>query len=106
MIYIAQFEKGPVKIGCTHGPIRARLRELEREFRRRVTLLAVLEGDRKMERTLHERFAHLRLGQQEQFRLDSDLIRFIFRHGFNTARMKKGRQRFRSIDEPARLQDL
>jgi hypothetical protein len=108
LIYFARIVETPlVKIGCTRRPIRARLRAIEKQYNRRVALLAVMDGGMAKEKEIHKRFDHLRFvggrgPRPELFRLSSDLIRFIYHHGFDNRLMKKGRQRFGKLTDPAR----
>jgi len=76
MIYFAQIDGGPIKIGCSEN-VDARLRQLETLYRRPVALLGTMPGDDDRETEIHERFRHLRFGRKEQFRPAEDLMAFI-----------------------------
>jgi hypothetical protein len=77
VIYFVQpVDGGPVKIGYSADPQR-RHAQLEAIYRRPLVALAVIEGDRRREREIHDRFAHLRLGNTEQFRPAPELAEFI-----------------------------
>jgi hypothetical protein len=77
MIYFLQpFDGGPIKIGFSTDVARRRC-ELEKVYRCRLNLLATREGDEAEERSIHERFDHLRLGRTEQFSPGPDLIAFL-----------------------------
>lgn len=86
MIYFARVgEDGPIKIGFSDN-VFARLSWLGSYFGERLRLLLVVPGDRHIERVMHERFAHLRLGSSrprpkgrkpELFRAGDDLEHFI-----------------------------
>ena len=91
MIYFAKIRRlGLIKIGCTHQPIRQRLVQLESQFGSRVELLGVKEGSYDAEDKLHRAFSHLRVGHSnsELFRPDHGLLRFIFKHSWNTDRLR------------------
>jgi len=76
LIYFAQTPTGSVKIGCTDN-IEARLQALESHYGQPLALLATMPGDCAIEAEIHERFAHLRFGNTEQFRPAADLLEFI-----------------------------
>ncbi len=79
MIYFVQsIEGGPVKIGFTDD-LGTRLKALEFSYRCGLAVLATLPGGRDEERSLHERFSHLRFGRTKQFRPAPDLMAFIDR---------------------------
>jgi hypothetical protein len=67
---------GPIKIGFSCDVDR-RLAQLEDHHGLPFVLLTTMDGDRKEETEIHERFAHLRLGKTEQFRPRADLLAFI-----------------------------
>jgi hypothetical protein len=77
MIYFAQpVEGGAVKIGCAYC-VKSRIRGLEDHYKRKLSLLATMEGDESREKEIHARFAHLRLGITEQFQPAPELMEFI-----------------------------
>ncbi len=79
MIYFVQpVTGGPIKIGATVNVERRRL-QLEARYGCSLVILATMEGDQDREREIHARFAHLRLGQTEQFQPAADLMDFIER---------------------------
>lgn len=79
MIYFVQsLEGGPVKIGFTDN-LEQRLAGLEAKYQQPLAVLATMDGGRREESELHDRFAHLRLGRTEQFRPTADLMAFIGR---------------------------
>jgi hypothetical protein len=75
VIYFAQLETGAIKIGRTED-LESRLQTLERRYGP-VSVLKTIPGGVARERQIHERFAHLRLSQAEQFRPAADLMEFI-----------------------------
>jgi hypothetical protein len=78
MIYFAQIgESGPIKIGFSANKVDARLQWLSGDHGQKLTLLGTVPGDRSTEREIHSLFAHLRMGETEQFKLGSDLLAFI-----------------------------
>lgn len=84
MIYFAQsVEGGPIKIGYTAN-LEVRHKQLESTYRRKMVILATMDGDEEEERRIHDRFAHLRFERRsrygrhpEQFRPEPDLMEFI-----------------------------
>jgi hypothetical protein len=79
VIYFLQSSSGgPIKIGYSQD-VETRIGQLEADFGRPLALLRVMPGGRDEEKAIHGRFAHLRLGQTEQFRPASDLMDFIGR---------------------------
>jgi hypothetical protein len=78
VVYFARFENGAIKIGVTEH-LDSRLPALECFYRGRLEVLGTIPGDRQTERQLHKRFAHLRLGQPEQFRPTRELMEFLGR---------------------------
>lgn len=85
MIYFAQAsDGGPVKIGFSSN-VNSRIRQLEFIYRRPLSLLATMPGDRVREREIHDRFTHLRMGRTEQFHPGPDLMEFIGRPLFVNA---------------------
>ena len=79
MIYALQsINGGPIKIGFSDD-VESRRRQLESHYGLPLALLATFEGGRNEERSIHERFAHLRFGKTEQFRPAADLLAFIGR---------------------------
>lgn len=76
MIYFIQSEDGgPIKIGTTIR-LSQRLKQLAAESGGNLRVLAVTDGDRKIERMLHERFDYLRV-TGEWFEPGDDLTGFI-----------------------------
>jgi Meiotically up-regulated gene 113 len=78
MIYFAQLPSGAIKIGFS-SQVDARLEYLEMELGQTLTLLKTIPGDRSVERKIHKRFTHLRVGRTEQFKPGDDLLEFIAR---------------------------
>jgi hypothetical protein len=79
LIYFLQsIDGGPVKIGSSKD-ITRRHEELEAYYGRPLVLLATMEGGRKEETVIHQRFRRLRFGRTEQFRPDPELMEFIGR---------------------------
>lgn len=77
MIYFIQSGDDAIKIGYTGSPNpSARLSELQISTHHRLRLIAVLNGDRSLEETLHKRFcaSHIR---GEWFRLSDELKEFL-----------------------------
>lgn len=78
-VYFAQpVGGGPIKIGHA-SVVHARIAQLEEHYCQPLALLATMPGGRAEEKEIHQRFHHLRFGQTEQFRPDTDLIAFIRR---------------------------
>lgn len=78
-VYFMQpIDGGPIKIGYSENVDRRRA-ELEAHFGRSLAILAVVEGGRKEEREMHDRFSHLRMEGTEQFKPARDLMEFIGR---------------------------
>jgi hypothetical protein len=76
-VYFIQSGKvGPIKIGRTEGNVGSRLANLQTGSPEPLTLLAVVPGGPAVERSIHERFAKLRL-RGEWFRREPDLSLFI-----------------------------
>jgi transcriptional regulator with XRE-family HTH domain len=76
MIYFIQSEDGgSIKIGCTEL-IPFRLKQLRSRTRRRLKVLAIMDGSFPEERALHDRFAHLRK-EGEWFDDAPELTQFI-----------------------------
>ena len=75
-VYFAQLPTGSIKIGYSDD-VESRMKALESSYRQPLALLHTIEGDRKAEHKIHERFAHLRFGRTEQFRPGLDLMEFI-----------------------------
>lgn len=65
----------PIKIGYTDGLDR-RIVELERQHGRSMVVLATCRGGRRLERALHEVFAHFRVSG-EWFEPSDDVLRLI-----------------------------
>jgi hypothetical protein len=79
MIYCFQsIHGGSIKIGFSNN-IERRRAELESHYGQPLALLAVMEGGRDEERSIHLRFDHLRIGRSEQFRPAPELMAFIGR---------------------------
>jgi Meiotically Up-regulated Gene 113 (MUG113) protein len=86
LIYFMQpVDGGPIKIGFSDN-VEVRHRQLEAHYGKPLAILATMPGDPTVEAKVHERFAHLRLGEQgkrgrqpEQFRPAPDLMEFIGR---------------------------
>src|SRR3954467_7503568 len=76
MIYFVQLDSGAIKIGMTED-LKTRLVSLKCGWKTKTTLLATLPGGREEERTIHARFAHLRLGRTEQFKPSQELMDFL-----------------------------
>jgi hypothetical protein len=78
MIYFLQAEIiGRIKIGySSRGRLKSRIDQLRTASPVNLTLLACIEGDRAMERHLHERFAAARVCG-EWFHPSATLVRFI-----------------------------
>lgn len=75
-VYLLQADKGgPIKIGFTKNPIR-RFASIQVHNHVSLALLAVLDGDRSLEKSLHAKFAGLRL-RGEWFEPGLDLLAFI-----------------------------
>jgi hypothetical protein len=75
VIYFIRSPDGPIKIGTTIR-LTERLKKLAAEYGEGLEVLAVVEGDRNVEKELHGRFAHLRqVG--EWFEPGDDLLGFI-----------------------------
>ena len=64
-----------IKIGLSKTP-KGRLRTLQTGHPRELVLLASLEGSRRLEREIHERFANLRL-RGEWFRDDGEIRKWL-----------------------------
>jgi hypothetical protein len=76
MIYFARLANGLIKIGTTvHLP--ARLKGHRHGGTGRLTILGVMDGDRKVERAIHWRFWRLRVGRHEHFKAAPDLLAFV-----------------------------
>lgn len=76
-IYFAQVDRdGPIKIGCSIN-VDARLKNLESQYGKPLTLLKIMPGGRDEERAIHERFAEHRIGRTEQFRPVAEIMEFI-----------------------------
>jgi hypothetical protein len=65
-----------VKIGYSADG-RQRRQRLQRAYKCKLRILAVMEGGAKEERVLHQRFAHLRIATTEQFRSSRDLMEYL-----------------------------
>jgi hypothetical protein len=76
VVYFAQLETGAIKIGVTKN-LDSRARQLKGLYRGPVEVLGTIPGDIKVERLLHQRFRHLRLGWTEQFQPTRELMEFI-----------------------------
>jgi len=79
MIYFMQpVGGGPVKIGYSAN-VEQRRKQLELKYKTPLAVLAVMPGDEKEEREIHEKFAHLRFERTEQFQPAIDIFAFINR---------------------------
>ena len=94
MVYFAQIgADGPIKIGFTDD-LASRLSWHRSNFGVDLTLLLIIPGDRRTEREIQSRFAHLRIrrrpkgGRLEQFQPEPDLMAFIARR--EAKRLKGG----------------
>jgi hypothetical protein len=78
MIYYAQREDGPIKIGYGQNPdrIRDRIRRFQTASPEQVVLLGAHPGGTSLERELHERFAALHISG-EWFQAGPDLVAHI-----------------------------
>lgn len=77
MIYAMQpVRGGPIKLGFTSN-VAQRKRAFENAHKVKMNLLWSADGDEHAERELLARFAHLRLGREEQFRPALELIEFL-----------------------------
>jgi Meiotically up-regulated gene 113 len=77
MIYFIQpIDGGPIKIGYAKD-IAARVKQLEVENGKKMSLLASIPGGKNEERQLHSQFSHLRFAGTEQFRPAPDLMALI-----------------------------
>ena len=59
MIYFIKSESGHVKIGYTKQRAAWRLKELQCACPYKLSVLKVIDGNRRMEQDIHERFKHL-----------------------------------------------
>lgn len=69
-------DDGHIKIGTTTASPHVRLRALQTANPRPLELIGAIPGDATVERSLHERFAHLRL-TGEWFKSSQELVTFI-----------------------------
>jgi len=74
--FIGVGEEGPIKIGFTERTVADRRRQLQTSHPDTLVLLAIIEGDERLERDLHKRFAGFRL-KGEWFRRCPELLDFI-----------------------------
>ena len=74
--FVGQGLDGPIKIGFTTKKVTLRLAELQVASPQKLILLAVIQGNREVESTLHKRFAHLNI-LGEWFRRSDSLMDFI-----------------------------
>jgi hypothetical protein len=74
-VYFVQSEDD-IKIGRAKD-VRERMRALQAGHPRPLRVLAAVAAHPDMEAACHERFAHLRQGESEWFRLAPDLMKFI-----------------------------
>lgn len=82
MIYFVQEDPdGPIKIGCSTDPSR-RLNTLQTGQPRSLELLAVLPGDRELEKQIHERCARFCI-RGEWFEPAQELLDFIYENSTN-----------------------
>jgi len=76
-VYFIISEKNQeIKIGFTAGPVEKRLRSLQTAHPYRLNLLTTICGTTEDEKSLHERFANIRL-EGEWLKPHRDLIAFI-----------------------------
>ena len=76
-IYFVKSEKThEIKIGFTSGPVEKRLRSLQTAHPSELNLLATIPGTSDHERSLHQKFANIRL-KGEWFEPHPDLLAFI-----------------------------
>lgn len=64
-----------IKIGFSSNPY-ARRASLSSQIKRKVTILAILDGDRSAERKFHKRFGRLSVGR-EWFKFEGPLRKFV-----------------------------
>ena len=76
MIYFIQAGSGEIKIGYTTQSGKARLKGLQTASPTKLMLLCETIGTARLEKQLHERFAHLRL-TGEWFKSAPELLEFI-----------------------------
>jgi len=76
MIYFIKAESGHVKIGFTESNIEQRMISLRLANPLELTVLKVIEGDRRQERIIQEKFAQKRV-RGEWFLLDQELEDYI-----------------------------
>ena len=79
MIYFIKSPDGPIKIGTTIR-LSQRLKQLVAYYGEGLEVLAVVEGNRSVERDLYDRFSHLRT-VGEWFEPGDDLVGFIVAKG-------------------------
>jgi hypothetical protein len=87
VIYFARIVDGSIKIGHTVNLV-SRIKSFPggRYGREVVCILGVHDGDRLIEKSLHERFANLRIkrlatgSHPEDFRAEPELIQYILNH--------------------------
>lgn len=79
MIYFLRLPTGSIKIGYT-GDLDSRMKQLRRHYGCDFKIVATMPGGINEEQALHQQFAHLRFGREEQFRPGPDLCEFIGRH--------------------------
>lgn len=75
MIYFIKSESGYIQIGYSRSPTQ-RLENLQTSNPDKLILLGTISGGRDKEADLHERFAHLRCGN-EWFKADQELLEYI-----------------------------
>jgi len=76
MIYFIKSESGHVKIGYTENGVEQRLPTLQCGNPYKLTILRVIEGDRRQESLIHKKFSDKRC-QGEWFVLDENISTFI-----------------------------
>lgn len=77
MIYFVSCNDEFIKIGyCCERNLKRRMNALQVGNPQRMTLIKVIEGEKKDERELHDRFAHLRV-QGEWFKLNEELRAYL-----------------------------
>jgi DNA-binding XRE family transcriptional regulator len=85
MVYFIQSKAGPIKIGFTKA-ITRRLSALQQANSENLNLLGLMQGGFKVEKTLHEKFIHLRI-HGEWYRPDTELLEFITQNKLSTTIM-------------------
>ena len=68
-----------IKVGHSKN-VNERLRVLERQSKRTLTLLGVIEGDKYLKRTIQQQFKTLLTADAEWYRVDETLMAYINEH--------------------------